>query len=122
MKLQERKNGWLDDYIWFEEKQKPNGYWDNYDNCYTAAHSCRTKTEFIKKYNAAYVSAREHGWIRDYTWFNIKRIVHNKKWDYKNVYEEAGKYKTRTEFSKHARGAYKAAVKNQWIDDIFTRK
>ena len=35
------KNGWLDDYSWLLEIQKPSGYW-NYENCYNEA----------KKYNS----------------------------------------------------------------------
>lgn len=110
-----RKNGWLKEYTWFDEKQKPSGYWDDYYNCFNAASTCRTKTEFIKKYNRAYVIAKEKGWVKDYSWFNIKRIAHNKKWDYSSVYEEAKKYKSKTEFHHKASGAYKVALANGWI-------
>ncbi len=111
-----RSNGWLDSYTWLEEKQKPAGYWDSYDNCYKAAKTCRTKTEFIKLYNAAYVSARNNGWLEDYFWFAIKKVAHNKKWDFDTVFEEAKKYKSRKEFSNKARGAYKVACQNKWLD------
>ena len=110
-----RLNGWLDDYSWFEENQKPNGYWDNYDNCYKAASECKTRTEFSKKYNRAYTKAKENNWFNDYTWFNIERVAHNKKWDYNTVLEEARKYKSKNEFSKKARGAYKVALANKWM-------
>ena len=112
-----RRSGWLDNYTWFEEQQKPSGYWDSYSNCFEAASQCRTKTEFIKKYNAAYVSAREHGWIKQYTWFVTKRTPSNKKWNYDTVYAEANKYKTKKEFGTNARGAYKAALSNGWMED-----
>lgn len=110
-----RRNGWLDNYTWFEETKKPNGYWDNLDRCYNAASKCKTKTEFIKKYMSAYLSAKEHGWLDQYTWFNRKRIAHNKKWDYNTVFEEAKKYTTKKEFGTNARGAYKAALANGWM-------
>lgn len=110
-----RRNGWLDDYTWFEERQKPAGYWDSYENCYNAALQCKTKTEFTNSFGAACLSARKHGWINDFTWFK-KRTAHNKKWDYDTVLEEARKYTTRKEFSDKAHGAYKVALKNGWMD------
>lgn len=111
-----RSNGWLDSYIWFEEMQKPNGYWDNYDNCYRAASECRNKTEFAKKYNRAYVIANKNGWIKSYSWLNKKRQAHNKKWEFDNTLEEARKYTSRTEFKINASGAYKVAKENGWLD------
>ena len=110
-----RRSGWLADYTWFEEQQKPAGYWDDFDNCYKAASKCRTKTEFIKKHNRAYVVARQNDWMRLFTWFNIKRIAHNKKWDYDTVMEEARKYRSKKEFATKARGAYKVALANGWM-------
>jgi hypothetical protein len=110
-----RSKGWLEDYTWFVEKKKPAGYWDNYERCYDAASKCRTKTEFIKNYLSAYISAKEHGWIERYTWFNIKRTAYNKKWDYNTVFEEAKKYTTKKDFGTSARGAYKVALANGWM-------
>lgn len=111
-----RSKGWLDNYEWFEENRKPAGYWDNYENCFNAATLCKTRTEFSKKYNRAYTKAIENGWINDYTWFNVDRVAHNKKWNYDTVLEEAKKYKSKKEFSKQAHGAYKVALANGWID------
>lgn len=116
-----RRNGWLEEYIWFKEMQKPCGYWDSYENCYNAAQTCKRVSEFVKKFNAAYVSARKHGWIKEYTWFETKRTAHNKKWFYDNTLEEAQKYNTRTEFARKAHGAYKAAVANKWLDEFFPK-
>ena len=110
-----REKKWLDDYTWFEEINKPSGYWSNYDNCYKAASECKTKIEFVKKYSAGYANARKNGWLEHYTWFNTKRIAHNKKWDYNTVFEEAKKYRTKKEFSINARGAYKVALENKWM-------
>ena len=117
-----RRNRWLKYYTWFEEKQKPSGYWNNYENCYNAALKCKTKADFTKRFNAAYVNARNNNWINDYTWFNTKRTAHNKKWYYETTFKEATKFNTRTEFCKKARGAYKAALKNGWLDDFFPAK
>lgn len=111
-----RSKGWLDSYEWFEELQEPNGYWDNYDNCYNAALLCKNKTEFSNRFNRACVIAKKNGWIKDYTWINKKRQAHNKKWDYNTTFEEAQKYKSRSEFKREANGAYHVARVNGWLD------
>ena len=67
------------------------------------------------------VSARKHGWVKEYTWFRTKRTAHNKKWGYENTSQEAKKFNTRTEFARKASGAYKAAVANKWIDEFFPK-
>ena len=40
-----------------------------------------------------------------------------KKWDYENTYNEAKKYKSRSEFKKGKLWAYKSACANKWLDD-----
>ena len=110
-----RRNGWLDTYTWFEEQQRPAGSWDDFDNCYQAASKCRTKTEFIKRYNRAYIVSKQNDWIKQFTWFT-KRVNYNKKWDRNTVYKEAKKYKSKKEFSREARGAYKVALANGWME------
>lgn len=110
-----RRNGWLENYTWFEEKQKPAGYWDHYDNCYNAALECRNKSDFCHRFNRAYVIAKRNEWLKDYTWLYKKRQAHNKKWDYITCFNEARKYRTKKEFGTNARGAYKVALKNGWI-------
>lgn len=110
-----RRKKWLDDYTWFEEKQKPVGFWDVYENCFNAAKQCRTKSDFIHKYSTAFVHARENDWLKDYTWFNdVKRAP--RRWDFYATFEEAKKYKTRKDFAKGSSGAYKAAHANGWIN------
>ena len=64
-----RRSGWLKDYTWFEEKQKPKGYWDNYENCYNAAKECKTISEFVHRYNRAYLISKKNNWLKDYVWF-----------------------------------------------------
>ena len=116
-----RQKGWLDSYTWFKEKQKPGGYWDDYDNCYRAASKCRTKSEFAKTVSAAYLSARNHGWIKDYDWFlseSEARSIARAKWNKETCTEEAKKYTTKKEFSTNAHGAYKAALRYGWMSSF----
>lgn len=109
------KNGWLDNYIWFESKHKPNGYW-NRETCLEEAKKYKSKAEFQQKCGSAYVTAKKNGWINDYTWFE-RPVVHNKKWTYETCLEEAKKYKTKTEFRNLSSGAYNVAYKNGWFID-----
>ena len=56
--------------------------------------------------------------MKHYIWFNIKRVAHNKKWDYNTVLEEAHKYNSKTEFHHRASGAYKVALENGWMNSF----
>ena len=109
------KNGWLKDYTWLEQQQKPHGYW-NYEMCYEEAKKYNTRTEVLKKQNGAYESALKNGWLDDYTWFKRPKPS-NYKWNKESCYEEALKYNTRNEFRKGSSGAYAAALKNEWLDN-----
>ncbi len=108
------KNKWLDNYTWFEQIAKPNGFW-NYENCYNEAKKYSSRNEFSKNCNSAYDVALRNKWIDDYIWFAPSKT--KQKWNYETCYEEAKKYKTRKNFQKGCQSAYKAAFKNKWIDD-----
>lgn len=112
------KNGWIDDYTWFKEKQKQN-YW-NYDTCYQAALDCKTRSEFAKKYSTAYSMVLKNGWIDDYTWFlsisETNRIAKT-KWTKETCFEEAKKYTKLVDYERKSSGAYHIALKNGWIAD-----
>lgn len=111
-----RQHGWLDDYYWFEEKQKRSRYWHDYENCYNAALKCKTTTDFIKDYGAAYVWAKKQGCLRDYTWFLPPKRV--RKWTYDACSAIAKKYRTQSEFSKNDTPAYTAAKRHGWLDSF----
>lgn len=110
-----RRKGWLVEYTWFEIKQKPSGYWHNYDNCYNAALKCKNISEFVKAYNPAYLWAKKQGWLKDYFWFPTS--ITKKKWYYNNCLEEARKYKLMSDFEKNSHGAYNASKRHGWIKD-----
>ena len=108
------KNGWLD--TWFERKQKPNGYWNSYENCYEEAKKYQYREEFRRGNSWAYKCAKKNGWLDDYTWFE-RKIMPNGYWGKERCYNEALKYKSRTEFGDNSPGAYHAAKTNGWIED-----
>lgn len=121
-----KKQNWLNDYIWLTKKPKtrktPDSvlFWTK-DRCFVEAKKYKSRTEFqyAKGASSAYKIALRNGWIDDYDWMTPKAKPSGYWDDYDRCYEEAKKYKTRTEFqyAKGASRAYKASVKNGWIDD-----
>ena len=97
------------------------GKW-NYKSCFEEAKKYKTRSEFEKCNQSAYESARKNKWLDDYVWFEkgiIIKALKQTKWNKETCFEEAQKYKTRTEFSKNCSGAYHVAIKNKWLDDFF---
>ena len=109
-----KKNGWIEDYTWFEEKVKPNGYW-TYEHCYEEALKYKTRTEFEDNCNSAVSVARKNGWMDDYTWMPIPTNIN--VWNYENTYNEAQKYKNKSEFKFGNNSAYNSARKHGWLKD-----
>ena len=110
------KNGWLDDYTWFDEKAKQN-YW-NRETCLEEAKKCSSKKEFRSRANGAYQLAYKNGWLNDYTWF--KQLTGF--WTYEACKTEASKYRTRGQFAEGSRSAYTKARIKGWLDDFFPMK
>ena len=109
------KNGWLDDYTWFDEKQKHN-YW-NKETCYEEAKKYHSRSEFGKHAVRAYELALANGWLDDYIWFE-KPFV----WTRELCEKEAGKYAKRSQFKTGSPSAYTKARINGWLDDFFPKK
>ena len=83
-----------------------------YDKCYEKALLCKTQAEFDKRFRGACASAKENGWIKDYTWF-VRRTY----WDYDKCMEIALSCKSRGEMQKKCPEAYRRARKQKWLDD-----
>ena len=111
------KNGWLDDYTWFIEKKKPNGYW-NQETCYEEAKKYSTKKEFRQHANGAYQLAFKEGWFDDYTWFKPLTGY----WTFEACKTEAAKYRRRGQFKAGNNGAYVKSRMNGWLDEFFPPK
>ncbi len=109
------KNGWLDDFIWFDEKQKHN-YW-NRETCYEEAKKYHSRSEFGKNSIGAYNVALANGWLDDYIWFKPLTGY----WTYEACKAEASKYKKRSHFKTGAPGAYTKSRIKGWLDDFFTK-
>lgn len=106
-------NGWIEEYDWMSSrKQKPQGYWDSYDNCYEEAKKYKNRKSFENNCKGGYFKAYMNGWLDDYTWFEEKQ-KHN-YWNKETCYKEAKKYNTATEFARNAVRAYELSRTNGW--------
>ena len=59
-----RRNKWLDDYTWFNEK--PKMYYWTYDKCKLLASECSNRLEFNKKHQGAYNASYRNGWLDEF--------------------------------------------------------
>ena len=117
------RNGWLDEICsHMSETIKPSGYWNYKERCHKEAFKYESRTEFHKGSGSAYESARINGWL-DEICSHMKSIRKpSGYWDYKqNCKKEALKHNSRSEFQKGCNIAYKAALKNRWLDEFFPK-
>ena len=116
------KNGWIDEYTWFI---KPNKIW-TYQTCLDESKKYSTRSEFAQKSSGAYHVASSNKWLDDYTWLPTDgrqlRLEKWGKWTKEACFEEAKKYKTRSEFAKKNNSAYNNARQYNWIDDYYWLK
>lgn len=110
------KNGWLESYDWLKRRQKPNGYWSNYDNNYREASKYKTIKEFRAACSGAYKVAIVKGWIRSYDWLTSSQKPKGYWKNYENNRKAALECKSRTEFLEKYYTAYKEAVKHGWLE------
>lgn len=110
------KHGWLDDYTWFDEKQRHN-YW-NKETCFEEAKKYQSRAEFGRHAVRAYELALTNGWIDDYTWFKPLTGF----WTYEACKTEATKYEKRSHFKAGSIGAYTKSRINGWLDEFFPPK
>ena len=110
------KYGWLEDYIWFDEKQK-HKFW-NKETCFEEAMKYKSRSEFGKKAVRAYGLALANGWLDDYTWFKPLTGY----WTYEACKTEAAKYEKRSHFKAACPGAYSKSRIKGWLDEFFPKK
>lgn len=117
---------WLDDYDWFLPAKTGQTKWTE-KKCFEEAKKFIYIEDFRQNSKIAYEKAKKMNWLKQYDWLTIKTKPQKLKktptsviiWTKERCYEEAKKYKSRTEF-QYAKGAstvYKIAIKNGWIDD-----
>lgn len=112
------RNNWLDDICKDMTKlKKPNGYWTK-EKCLEEANKYYTRNSFNISSKAAYAAAYKNGWLDDICKHMTSLIKPIGFWSFEICKVEALKYNTKKEFREKANGAYDAAKRNNWIDDI----
>lgn len=120
------KKGWLNEICQHmvsirklpSGKRPPNGYWNNKQNCAEVAALCSSRTEFQQKYATAYGRSLKNGWIDEICEHMKGRPIPCGYWTKEKCRLEALRYTNRTDFSKQSNGAYTAALKKGWLDEI----
>lgn len=117
-------HNWLSTYDWLttsDSEDIKTSKW-TYNRCYEEAKKYRSRWEFCQSSRNAYMTAYRYGWLNDYFWLpkrlkkNLKQSI-NKKWTEELCYNEAKKYKTKSEFVKGNLAAYAAARRNGWLNN-----
>lgn len=95
--------------------------WD-YLQCYGVALSCSKKRDMKDRSSLAMKTARDNGWLKDYTWFQSTEELNKRprpnrvKWPYTVVESIAKKYTTLSQFTKENKLAAAVARKQGWLD------
>ena len=92
------------------------GKWTK-DAVFEEAKKYTTRAKLKNANNTVYSVARVNGWLDDIfgTEKNKKPI---RKWTKEAVFREAEKYSVKRHFEKECGGAYVAAIKNKWFDEM----
>ena len=109
-------------------KRRKREYWTK-EKCKEEALKYKTKIEWIINSHTSYKKSRKNGWFDELCNHMKRPIVWNKNKKYSNsdiskiwtkeTCTKVGKdFTTKTEFRRQYPGAYKAAYKNNWLDDI----
>mgnify|MGYP006928569347 CR=1 FL=1 len=119
------KHNWLIEMDWFEQWQKPNGYWTK-ERVFEEARKYSRMIDFHRDSNSAYTIACRNGWLKEMTWLSVKKynIKKNEKkpvgyWQIKeHCIEEAKKYKTKKELYTKSSGCYASILDHKWMDEL----
>ena len=105
-----------------QKERKTNRRWND-ETCYELARQCKSRTEFQKKSKGAYSAAKRNGWLKDYTWFEVRQKPSG-YWDKEHCYEAAKECYSCVEFATKYGTAYQKALKHGWLKDYtwFERK
>ena len=111
------KRGWIEELCkHMTQHKKKNGYWTK-ERCREEAKKYRRRTDFQK--SPAYSAAFKKGWLDDICSHMPLFEYEPSKWTKENCSIKAQECKTRGEFKKKYPNAYRAALGNGWLDELF---
>jgi len=117
---QARAKGYLEQICeHMPRKKRPNGYWQSKERCAQEAQKYKSRTEFNKGSTTAYQVANTNGWL-DEICIHMKATTRRPKgyWIKELVLLEASKYETHAEFQLKSNGAWYAARRHGWMDEV----
>lgn len=115
-----RKYGWIDEMYWLQEGKHPNGYWTK-ERVFEEGLKYSTRSEFKKGCSSAYHVAVKKEWITEMDWFDEIIKPHGYWHDKEHIFNEASKYRSRSEFEKGCSRAYDYARINGWLDILYPK-
>ena len=113
-----QRNLWLDEICGhMEYLRKKNRHWTK-ERCSDEAVKYPTRIDFLKGSASAFRIAQSRKWLDEICSHMEYVNLPNNYWTKDRVIEEGKKYETRTEFLMEAGGAYSAALRHGWLDEV----
>jgi predicted GIY-YIG superfamily endonuclease len=120
-----RVNGWLEEICShmikeykLSKKLKPDGYWNNKENCINAILECNNLKEFREKYNHAYRKLKKDGSLNELCSNIMSSNYRFNYWTQEKCKESALKCESRKIFKEKYPTAYEKSRKNNWLDEL----
>jgi len=114
-----KRNKWLEQCCeHMTASKRPNGYWNNFENCFQDALSYKSQARWEEESPVAVKSARKNRWIELCTGHMENYVPYNFKWTKEAVMHDAKDFQTVGEWREESPGAYGAASKGGWLKDI----
>ena len=112
-----RRNKWLEDICSHMNRlQNPKNFW-NVERCKQEALKYESRTQFHRSSGSAYLAARDFG-ILDNICVHMSKKKSFRIWTKEKSFEEALKYQSKKEFKANNSGAFSAASKSGFLDEI----
>lgn len=116
------KRGWIKEATkHMVSPHKPKGYWIK-ERVLQDAQKYTTKMEWFRGNQSAYAIANTNGWLTDATaHMNKPKPISSKPkgyWSRERVFEDAKRYKTKMEWFRASRQAYRKAQSQGWLTEI----
>lgn len=102
---------------WIRLLIKEQGFWTK-DRVFEESKKYETRMAFKKGSSTAYGIAVKFNWLEEMTWFVSNTMPRGYWQDKQNVMTESKKYTSRNEFRWGNPSAYRAAINNEWIDEM----
>ena len=109
------KQDWLKDYTWFDTPKTGQNKWPK-DRCFDEAKKYKSEDDFRRGSNYAYCKARKQGWLKDYEWL-IASDEKKSVWTEEEVYNEAKKCRSQSDFKRKSASAFNMAKRMGWLSN-----